>query len=214
MQENRKLYKQLISEYLPSLETEENMVRYNSRYAYIKRVECEVIEGHKAYAYVCQDIAMKGFSTSKLFARASAKNLGVKEVHGELQKKGVFVLFSSRPIAKEKILPTYYTRQQIEQIFDIGKNYAHMLPLRVHTEETFRGHLMLTFISSIIMKLLQDELKDTACNPISAFLQLRNQKCKVFDRDIIPQEAVKKVNDIYKKFKLGYPKSLPRKAAL
>jgi hypothetical protein len=214
MQENRKLYKQLISEYLPSLETEENMVRYNSRYAYIKRVECEVIEGHKAYAYVCQDIAMRGFSTSKLFARASAKNLGVKEVHDELQKKGVFVLFSSRPIAKEKILPTYYTRQQIEQIFDIGKNYANMLPLRVHTEETFRGHLMLTFISSIIVKLLQDELKDTAFNPISAFLQLRNQKCKVFDRDIIPQEAVKKVNDIYKKFKLGYPKSLPRKAAL
>ena len=214
MKENRKIYKQLIAEHLPALEAEENMVRYNSRYAYIKRVECEIIEGHKAYAYVCQDIAMKGFSTSKIFAKASAKNLGVKEVYDELQKKGVFVLFSSRPIAKEKILPTYYARQQIEQIFDIGKNYANMLPLRVHTEETFRGHLMLTFISSIIVKILQDELKSTACNPISAFLQLRNQKCKVFDSEIIPQEAVKKVNDIYKKFKLNYPKLVLRKAAL
>jgi transposase len=89
-----------------------------------------------------------------------------------------------------------------------------MLPLRVHTEETFRGHLMLTFISSVIVKILQDELKSTAFNPISAFLQLRNQKCKVFDRDIIPQEAVKKVNDIYRKFKLNYPKLIVRKAAL
>jgi hypothetical protein len=214
MKENRKLYKQLVAEHIPSIETEENMVRYNSRYAYIKRVECEVIEGHKAYAYVCQDIAMKGFSTNKLFARASVKNLGVKEVHDELQKKGVFVLFSSRPIAKDKILPTYYARQQIEQIFDIGKNYANMLPLRVHTEETFRGHLMLTFISSVLVKMFQDELKDSVFNPISAFLQLRNQKCKVFDKDIIPQEAVKKVNDIYKKFKLSYPKSILRKAGI
>lgn len=214
MKENWKLYKQLISEYLPSLETEENMVRYNSRYAYIKRVACEVIEGHAAYAYVCQDIAMKGFSTNRLFAKASAKNLKVKEVHNELQNKGVFILFSSRPIAKEKILPMYYTRQQIEQIFDIGKNYTNMLSLRVHTEETFRGHLLLTFISSLIVKMIQDDLKDTAFNPTSAFLQLKNQKCKVFDNDIIPQEAVKKVNDIYKKFKFKSPKTILRKKAL
>ena len=213
MKENRKLYKQLVTQHIPSIEAKENMVCYNSRYAYIKRVECEIIEGHTAYAYVCQDISMKGFSTSKLFARASAKKLGVNQVYEELQRKGVFILSSSRPIAKEKILPAYYSRQQIEQIFDIGKNYANMLPLRVHTEETFRGHLILTFISTVIVKMLQDELKDTAFNPISAFLQLRNQKCKVFDSDIIPQEAVKKVNDIYKKFGLNYPKSIPRKAA-
>lgn len=213
MKENRKLYKQLVAQHIPAIETKENLVRYNSRYAYIKRVECEIIEGHRAYAYVCQDISMKGFSTSKLFARASAKHLGVDQVHEALQNKGVFILFSSRPIAKEKILPTYYSRQQIEQIFDIGKNYANMLPLRVHTEETFRGHLMLTFISSVIVKMLQDALKDTAFNTMSAFLQLRNQKCKVFDRDIIPQEAVKKVNDIYKKFGLRCPKSILRKSA-
>ncbi len=214
MNENRKLYKQLIAEHIPSIETEENLVRYNSRYAYIKRVACEVIEGHTAYAYVCQDIAMKGYSTHRLFATASAKNLKVKEVHNQLKHKGVFILFSSRPIAKEKILPTYYTRQQIEQIFDIGKNYTNMLPLRVHTEETFRGHLLLTFISSVIVKMIQDDLKDTAFNPTSAFLQLKNQKCKVFDNDIIPQEAVKKVNDIYKKFKFKSPKTILRTKAL
>jgi restriction endonuclease Mrr len=89
-----------------------------------------------------------------------------------------------------------------------------MLPLRVHTEEIFRGHLLLTFISSVIVKMFQDELKDTIFNPISAFLQLRNQKCKVFDKDIIPQEAVKKVNDIYKKCKLSYPKSILRKNSI
>jgi transposase len=110
--------------------------------------------------------------------------------------------------------PTYYTRQQIVQIFDIGKNYTTMLPLRVHTEETFRGHLLLTFIASVIVKMIQDDLKDTAFNPTSAFLQLKNQQCKVFDNDIIPQEAVKKVNDIYKKFTFKSPKTILRNKAL
>ena len=48
-----------------------------------------------------------------------------------MSKEGAFVLVSSRRIAIDKILPTYYTRHKIEQIFDIGKNYADMLPIRV-----------------------------------------------------------------------------------
>jgi hypothetical protein len=70
-------------------------------------------------------------------------------------------------------------RQQIEQVFDIGKNYADMLPLRVHSEETFRGHLLLTFIATVAVKLSQDKLNGSVYNPISMFMNLRNQKCKV-----------------------------------
>jgi len=211
MKENLRLYKTLVTEHIPTIEAKENLVSYNSRYAFIKQVECEIIEGYTGYAYVCLDISMKGFETEKVFARASAHNLDLEQVYDELQDKGVFVLFSNRPIEKEKILPTYYMRQQIEQIFDIGKNYAGMLPLKVHTEQTFRGHLILTFIASVIVKMLQQDLNDTTFNPMSVFLALRNQKCKVFDHDIIPQEAVKKVNDIYKLFNINCPKSIPRR---
>ena len=63
----------------------------------------------------------------------------------------------------DKILPTYYTRQQIEQIFDISKNYADRLPLRVQNEDTFRGHLLLTFISN-------DCYYNTFCNNNNIFL--------------------------------------------
>jgi hypothetical protein len=51
--------------------------------------------------------------------------------------QGVFIPVSSRRVAQDTILSTYYTRQQIEQIFHIGKNYAGMLPLRVQHEDTF-----------------------------------------------------------------------------
>jgi transposase len=101
-------------------------------------------------------------------------------------------------------------RQQIEQIFDIGKNYADMLPLRVQNEDTFRGHLLMTFIASVIVKKLQDRLKNTAYNPISMFLNLRNQKCKIYESRVIPQEAFKKANDVYKHFRIICPAEIPR----
>ena len=49
----------------------------------------------------------------------------------------------------------YYTRQDIEQVFDLSKNYASLLPICVQSEETFRGHLLLTFLSTVIMRQIQ-----------------------------------------------------------
>ena len=104
-----------------------------------------------------------------------------------------------------EILPTYYSRQQVEQLFDIEKNYSNLVPLRVQTEETLRGHLLLVFIVSTLIKMLQEDLRDTEDTPMNLFLNLRNQKCKVYNTTIITAEPVKKVNDIYKKFYITCP---------
>ena len=48
LKENRKIYKQLVETWVPTIELRENLVSYNNRYAYIKCVECELVEGHKA----------------------------------------------------------------------------------------------------------------------------------------------------------------------
>jgi len=184
-------------------------VEYNGRCVYIKRVSCE-IEGHGAYAYLGLDIERKSSESKKTFHRAKDKKMNTDKVFDVIQKQGVFVLVSSRPIAVNKILPLYYMRQQIEQVFDIGKNYADMLPLRVHSEETFRGHLLLTFIATVVIKQLQDALAKSTINPISLFLDLRNQKCKVFTDKIITHEAFKKANDCYKFFKMECLIVIPR----
>ncbi len=210
LKENRKIYKQLVETWVPTIELRENLVSYNNRYAYIKCVECELVEGHKAYAYIGLDIDRKGIESRKLFQKAKAQSLTNDEVYDQMSRQGVFVLVSSRPIAKDKILPTYYTRQHIEQVFDIGKNYADMLPLRVQNEDTFRGHLLLTFIASAIIKKLQAQLKNSLYNPISLFANLRNQKCKVYENTIITQEAFKKANDCYKLFNIECPVEIDR----
>ena len=204
MKTNRKEYKQLVDEYIYTLQTKENLVEYNGRYVYLKRVQIE-LEGHKAYAYLGLDIERKSMESSKIFRDAKDKQMKAGEVFEALQKQGVFVLISSRKIVTNRILPLYYTRQQIEQVFDIGKNYAEMLPIRVHNEDTFRGHLVLTFLAAVVIKQLQNRLLDTPITPISLFFNLRNHKCKVFSDKIITHEVFKKANDIYKLFKIKVP---------
>lgn len=209
LKSNLVLYKNLVSEHLASLETRENLVEYNGRYVYLKCVPTQ-LEGHNAFAYVGLDIERKSYESGKTFQGAKGKNMSTGKVFDDISKRGVFILVSSRRVALKKLLPLYYTRQQIEQVFDIGKNYAEMLPLRVQAEETFRGHLLLTFIVTVVIKKLQDALLQTNYNPLSLFLNLRNQKCKVFNDKIVTCEAFKKANDCYKLFKIKCPAVIPR----
>lgn len=209
LKENLTLCKNLIAEHLSTLETAENLVEYNGRYVYVKCVPCTLVDDKNGYAYICRDIERKNSETSKLFRRAKDQGLDTNEIYNRMSTQGMFVLASSRRIAKDKILPTYYTRQQIEQIFDIGKNYASLTPICIRTEETLRGHLLLTFIASVIVKRIQNKLLETAYNPISMFMNLRNHKCKVYKDCVITQEPNKKANDCYKLFGIDCPVTIP-----
>jgi hypothetical protein len=202
MRENRRLYKEIVAEHLPTLRNEENFVSYNTRYAYIKRVECEPIPGRRAYAYLGLDLSMSSFESAKLFECAGKDRMSDAQVHRKMSTHGVFVLLCTRPVARDEILPLYYTRQQIEQVFDLCKNNTNLLPLRVQSEDTLRGHLLLAFAASVVCKKLQEDLKDTEYTPENALLALRNHKCKVFDDHVLTMEAAKRANDIYKKFKI------------
>lgn len=209
MKSNTTLYKDIVGKHLDSLETMKNFVEYNGRYVYLKCIPC-ILEGHRAYAYLGLDIQRKSSESSKTMLGAKKKDLSAKEVFDTLQKQGVFMLVSSRRIAIAKILPLYYTREQIEQIFGVGKHYARFLPVNVQSEETFRGHLLLTFATTGVIKQIQNDLAQTAITPNSLFLDLRNHKCKVFDNKIITHEAFKKANDCYKLFKMQLPVVIPR----
>ena len=138
--------------------------------------------------------------------RDKMSNSDVAEARKSL---GMFVLISSDLASKEYILPLHYMRQQIEQIFDIGKNEANLLPLRSHSEKTFRGHLLLTFISTVIVKMMQEVVRNNVLTPRSVLFNLANQKCKVYDNNIVTMEAFKKANDSYKAFGVECPVTIP-----
>lgn len=57
----------------------------------------------------------------------------------------------------DKVVKRYYMRQQIEQVFDLGKNNCKLTPVRIHSEDTLRGHLMMTFLAAVVGKKIQQE---------------------------------------------------------
>jgi transposase len=122
----------------------------------------------------------------------------------------MFVLISSEQTDPKDIMPLYYTRQSVEQVFDVGKNNAELLPLRVHGEETFRGHLMLSFMASVAVLAVGGMLKGSAFHTEGAFHVMRNLKCKVFDDRILVKEPTKKMNEIVKVLKLKLPLEINR----
>ena len=60
--------------------------------------------------------------------------------------------------------------------------------------------------------MLQEKVRNTAFNPESMLLSLRNQQCKVFDDRVITCEFVRNANLIAKKFKYNVPVEIPIKS--
>ena len=101
------------------------------------------------------------------------------------------------------VLPrTHYARQTVEQIFDIGKNNVDLIPLRVHSIEAFRGHLLMSFVASYVYILVNRHFTKSDKCAIGVFRTMRNQKCKVYEETIIPQEPTKAMNEIYETLRI------------
>ena len=108
----------------------------------------------------------------------------------------------------------YYVRQDIEQVFDITKNYASLLPLNIENEETFRGHLLMTFIATALLQQIQNELKNSNFSLDRILMRMRTQKAKVFENVVIPGEPVKEYRQIYKLLGVKCAKEYVRKAPM
>jgi transposase len=138
---------------------------------------------------------LDGLMIARYAVRYGNRLLYIKKVSIMLHL-GLFMILSSVDIPVEEILPLYYTRQQIEQVFDIGKNDADLLPIRVQNEDTLRGHLLLTFMATVLLQNLQRDIisrrhKKDKINSEGILMNMRNQKCKAYKSEVIPQEPVK-----------------------
>ena len=85
-----------------------------------------------------------------------------------------------------------------------------MLPLYVEKEETFRGHLLLTFIATAVLQRLQLEIRESKYSLDAILTNMPNQHAKVFQNVVIPSEPCRVHNDIYKLLKIHPAKEYPR----
>lgn len=209
--ENNKVFTEAVDTYRTGLETMENLVRHNGGLYYIKQIDVMLgsKSNRKAYGYLCLDITTQTHELRKVAAKAEDEDESPKDTYGRMQKAGLFMLVSSRAVAKDRILSLYYTRNQVEELFRIGKGDGKMLPLDVHNEDTLRGHLMMTLISTTILKILQDRLSKTKISTSEVFSVLSHQGALVYPDSLVTSEPVKKMNDIYNLFKIKCPEEIP-----
>ena len=202
---NRTVFTDLVANHSGDLENVRNMVKYRDRIVYVKKIAIDLF-GHKVFAFLGLDLDSKHDQIKKyaLGVLEDGKTSN-EEMEAEIAKLGLFALISSTDVDNKDILPLYYTRQAIEQVFDVSKNYAEILPLRIHGEDTLRGHLLMSFVATALFLYTNQQLKGSKFTSESAFLQMRNLKCKVFEKDMTINEPVKKMNDIVKHLKLQIP---------
>ena len=205
---NRKLYKDLVASHIEGLESRNNAVFYRECLLYIKCVPIDLC-GHLAYAYVAIDHQRRSSEGYNFMGDAvEDKHMIHEENDKKASVKGLFIVLSSENMDVSEIITLYYTRQAIEQAFDFDKNNADLLPLKTHGEDTFRGHLMLSFISTVSYLLINRLLDGSKYCADGAFRALHNLKCKVFDDYILVKEAPKKIDEITKHLKVDLPLKL------
>ena len=212
-EKNSKTYDEVKEKCMPALMREENLVSFNGRYVYLKSCEIKIgsEKNHIAYAYLGYDVDRANDEVHKAIEKAAERNTTVRDMHKKIKESGLFIIISTLPFKDEEILPAYYVRQLAEQYFDIGKGISRMIPLRVHSEESVKGHLMLSQMAATVNVYIQKKMKKYYENREDILVSLRNQKCEVFETKIVTHEGVRSANEYYSKFGIECPAYLPRR---
>lgn len=206
-----KAFKKMVSEEFPSLEQKENFVKYEDRYIFIKKKQVMVGKNkdNPAWMYLGLDCARMSDEQHKLLKRAYKDKLSKDEVFDAMQGEGLFGVISGKEYECDEILPAYYQRQAAEQIFDFAKNYTKLLPLRTNNADTFQGHLLLSYIASCAVKMIQMRLKIADLFLGSRLECMRNQKCTIYANRVVTDDPQREVNETYKAFGMKCPSSIP-----
>ena len=213
MNSNYKVYKRAIKNHLDTLESRNNLVRFNNRAIYVKCIPCRIgeKEDRSAYAYLCRDLTMRNELQKHLLERAVDQDMADEEVYDAMREHGIFVLVSTKKISHKEILQVYYTRDQVEKVFELCKQDGKILPVSVETEATFRGHLMMTFMAAVVLKMLSKNLSATSLTTESAFMNLHEQHAILYEetKQLITTEPTKNMNIVYDALGITCPVTLP-----
>jgi transposase len=201
---NRTDYKELIGTYGQNLRSAKNAITYGERSLYGQKVDYNLF-GKNIYAYIMLDINKQSEDENYIIQKYKEDNDRLSKIDEKLPFAGKFVILSSENYNIDEILPLYYSRQMIEQVFDISKNFTDIIPLRGHSEETIRARLLISFISTIIYSSINFGLKDSKLCAHKAIYKLKNLLIKIYEDINILEELDKSQKEIFKTLHLDCP---------
>jgi len=161
-------YKRVLSEHYSEISDPNdatNVVRYRGRVVRVVKAEApiatdretgEVVNG---WVYLCRDLEAYHSKCDHVMSNAKkTRKMTAAEILAACERLGVFAIVSTRDLPPEELLPEYYARQGVEQLFDFAKGCGKMLPVRNHTEETIRGHMLLSFVATFLHVLVKNRM--------------------------------------------------------
>jgi hypothetical protein len=208
MPEHQKV-KNYMAEHGKDVRIEENFLKYGNRRIFMKQDTMSVGQ-YTCYTYICVDFDRQHDEQDKYLDRYyEARHKKGRKSTKPMDDMGYFMLISAEKLKKEEVLPLYYMRQNIEQTFDFAKNDVDLLPLYTNKAETFRGHLLLSFMATSALLTVRSHLKsrkklERLC-PKMTLADMRYVKSVVYPKTLVTTENSKYVNLVLDELKLEIP---------
>ena len=198
--------KKYLKEHGADVMNETNSFKFGGRRVFMKQDTYDV-GGIECYAYIAVDFERQHDEQRRYLNKRDERK---QHKNGKaMDEMGFFVLLSSVKMDVKDVLPLYYMRQSIEQTFDYAKNDVDLLPLRTHKTETFRGHLLLSFMATATLLAVKRQLGakkklENLC-PRMALADMRYVKCEVYPNTLVTTEGSKHSNRILNELDLETP---------
>ena len=160
------LYEEILKTHYDELvdKSSEHVVEYKGRMVKVLKIPSVIGknkntgEDLQGFVYLCRDLQAYQSKADHIMNSKEYKQKPLNERLALLDKLGIFAIVATMDLPEEEVLPSYYTRQAIEQFFDYIKNYGKLTPIRKHTLDTVNGHVLLSFIAAFLAVLIKNRL--------------------------------------------------------
>ena len=195
--ESKKLFRILIDE-LTDIEQASNAVNYNDNNVFIESKKI-CLCNHEMFVYVVFDPEKK--AKDIVMFNETFESYEEINIDNCIKYCGFLILISKNPIDKDCILPSFYSRQVIDQAFGFTDN---TYPLQVCSDKSVFGYLFLVFLSSMVFINMKQSLQfHTTVD--HALIILNSLKAKVYENKIVPSEQNEKIKNLFKLLDIEVP---------
>ena len=173
------------------------------------RPEAELVPGVRGRPCPREDARTRGRERHRPFARAGRRGLSAGEVHGRTGRMGALVPASTAGMAAPDAPGAHCARQRVEQVFDVGRSHASLLPPRARSEGAPGGHLPPALCATAPSCRPRPGIPARASSMPQALAAARNQRRKACDDKVITCEPTSAANELHRAIGAKCPVEVP-----
>jgi hypothetical protein len=205
-----KIFDDLIRKYLPNLINKINKIKVEQRDFYIIKDTISLLKGKiSAFVYIYYDDEAKIREYNDYMNNYYQENISKDELDFELSKHGISIVISTINFQESEVLSYYFTRQARHNFIDFLNNDQDIFRLYSQSEKIFSGHLMISFIATVILYLIDRKLKEQGKSFYDYLPYLNLILARVTKNKIIPSIPTKQADELLKALGITLPDQIP-----